>query len=846
MSCIEVIDDLSRSIDDVNTEILKNMIDEKTSYADVCIKPNLTYEHYFKSLKQRWERIINDYLNKPEKCSSGVMNVLFMYDVVSKLNEQRIATQKSGPSTNILETVGNLTPRHVEALAYDKMVDTALDMIRSDSSPDFTMDVDMVKTMKNLASVLGENCSCQMLDIFNIIMSKYKSRYAKKLEGKSREESIDILKRDYEYIKDAVIRYGNSFKYAVDGAVQDTSNNVGEIGEEPKQNTTGNSMDVLNFSIEAEMGRLIPDELGSLKAFFIKVISRYYNNLHPIIWAQIFRSMINNIFVDLPMTPAELFSFSSKYLLLNSGPFILKILQMIRPVLSDDLAARYNLTKLSYPLLEQHQVDLILKKVVVDYDMLKITYNKSASVGHVCIGYDVRRPDDKFVIKIIKPLAVAQSCWEYSILKDLFPKGSCEDSFIKNTLRSNGAEMNVANEITNLERGNANYTTDYNTEFGIDIDASLTTITHKKGIVKDNTWYALAMSLAPGIPLADLVESNMLENDTKFRANLHRCLDLLVTKFFYVLISQGFYHGDLHAGNIFYSFKNRQMTMIDFGAMGDIDLFKNDETTATLLLIIVMSINYDYDGILDVLTDILNSKCADDKSVYIDKNSEEYKQFKVLLVEHKLKNILNAEKEKELSTRYLEDLESDLRLDSEKIDDTLHILKPDTEVEDREPSIYDELERTPETKEIVVENRDILPQFTEVLGETDSISFAGVMQLIVKFYASSGVNIAIKFAELNELQKAYALLLGVLAKTGYSSYRMGMAIKTGVLSWGHLPKLLNVATTYKVISAYRNESSKYGELKEMLEEAKKEWILSRARRMVRTNERRSKYNEKRI
>ncbi|VBB18708.1 putative protein kinase [Yasminevirus sp. GU-2018] len=816
MSCLDVVNNLVDAVSGVNTEITVHMTNEGVRYDDACIRPDITFDFFFTSLKSKWERTINDYINKPEKCPSNMQSILLLYEVASKLN-----TGLGGQGTDVVNRLGSMTPQQLEQMAYDKVVDKALDILKGTSANTFIMEKDMVKTLKNLASILGDNCQCQMIDIFTFVMNKYKTRYAKKLEGKTREESISIIRQDYEYIKNTVMMFGSTFNIDKTGTTE-----------------SGGVSLSMNFSIESELDKLIPNELGTMKVFFIKVIARYFNNLHPIIWAQIFKGLMGNIFNDLPMTPAELFSFVSKYLLLNAGPFVLKILQMIRPILSDELASKYNLTKLTYPLLEKNQVDIILKKVVKDYDMLKITYNKSASVGHVCIGYDVRRPNDKFVIKIVKPLAIAQSCWEYQVLHDLFEKGSCEDSFIKNTLRSNGREMNVANEIANLERGNKHYTTDYNTEFGLDIDAKLTTIAHLPGVVNDSAWFALAMTLAPGIPLADLVESKMLEADTKFRAHLHRCLDLLVVKFFYVLISQGFYHGDLHAGNVFYSFAKRQLTMIDFGAMGDIDLFANDDTTTNLLMIIIMSINYDYDGILDLLTDVLNSRCTSDKESFISKDTEAYREVKKELVAHRIKNMVNADKEKKKATKYLEDLDSDHRLSAEAIPDTLSTLKPDSEVEDREPSIYDDLDRVPESKETVVENRDILPVFTEILGDSESISFAGVMQIIVKFYAKSGVNIAIKFAELNELQKAYALLLGVLAKTGYNSYRMGMAIRSGVLSWGHLPKLLNVATTVGVVKSYWDESSKYKSLMSTIEEERASYLLKKQQRNERLAKRR--------
>lgn len=843
MDCLDIVNNLVGAISTVNTEITEHMTNVDVKYDDVCIRPNITFDFFFTSLKSKWEKTINDYLNKPEKCSANIQNILFLYDVVSKLNINSASDANANTNayaSNVINKIGSMTPAQLESFAYDRLVDKALDILKGTSENKFVMEKDMITTLKNLASLFEDNCQCQMIDIFTFIMNKYKTKYAKKLDGKSRDESIAIIKKDYDYLKNIVAMFGKKFN--VNNNVNDNVNNVNA--------NVKNETSLLNFSIESELDNLIPNELGTMKVFFIKVISRYFNNLHPIIWGQIFRGLMENIFIDLPMTSDELFSFASKQLLLNAGPFVLKILQGMTPMLSDETVSKYNLKRLTYPLLEDNQVDIILRKVLLEYDMFKITYKKSASVGHVCIGYDVRRPNERFVIKIVKPLAIAQSCCEFDVLHNTFEKGSCEDAFIKNTLRANGKEMNVVNEIENLDKSNKHYTTNYNSEFGIDIDAKLTTIAHKPGIIKEGTWFALALTLAPGIPLNDLIETKLLETDTKFRAHLHRCLDLLVNKFFYVLISQGFYHGDLHGGNVFYSFKKKQLTMIDFGAMGEIDLFANDDTTSNLLMIIIMSINYDFDGIFDLLTDVLNSKCIKDginNESFIDKNSESYMQLKKELIIHRIKNTMNAKKEMEKTTTYLDDLASDKRLADESLQDvsssTLANLKPQTKAdeideineidEEREPSIYDELERVPEAKEVVVENVNSLPQFTEILGDSESISFAGVMKLIITFYAKSGVNVAIKFAELNELQKAYALLLGVLAKTGYSSYRMNMAIRSGVLNWGHLPKLLNVATTVNILRSYRSESSKYKSLISSIEEEKTKYLLAKQQRMSR-------------
>ena len=74
-NCMDVIDNLVKSIDIVNTDLITNMTASNVKYEDVCIKPNLTFDFYHTSLKTRWENIINDYISKPDKCTSNFQNI---------------------------------------------------------------------------------------------------------------------------------------------------------------------------------------------------------------------------------------------------------------------------------------------------------------------------------------------------------------------------------------------------------------------------------------------------------------------------------------------------------------------------------------------------------------------------------------------------------------------------------------------------------------------------------------------------------------------------------------------------------------------------------------------------
>ena len=247
---------------------------------------------------------------------------------------------------------------------------------------------------------------------------------------------------------------------------------------------------------------------------------------------------------------------------------------------------------------------MLLNKILVNKEF-KIIRHVSASVGHVCI---IEQDKKKFVVKFIKPLSIVQSCWEYKTLIDAFKENEqneCNIKFIKNMLINNGKEMNVSGEIQNLKDGNKYYTCDYNNVFGQNVNMKLTTITNIDGVIVPN-WYSLVMSLAPGVPLSTFLEpKDLLKKDTVFRAMLHRGLDLLVFKFFYTIIDKGFYHGDLHAANIFFSYKDSQITLIDFGAVGHIDLF-NDPNVEDILSVVFMLVFNDYDGILDKIAEIAN------------------------------------------------------------------------------------------------------------------------------------------------------------------------------------------------------------------------------------------------
>lgn len=765
-SCIRLFFNLSTSIDKINYDVIDHMTDSDMMYNWACIKPNLSYDYFFSRMKTEWENIVSNHVSDNSDCSSSLNRLLSL----THLEEIKTKIESGGIDDLVLESIASF-------------------IVNSDTNH-FTLDKNFSKSLFELISLLRRHCSCQIPLIFKYVTTKYLTKYKNQFKGLTVGDAKTKLKEELNKFK--------TYLSTLDQQAVETNQTA--ITKNIANRLTG----LYEFSMEHELNTLIPESLGSLKRFFIKVISTYYNNLHPVVWAQIIKQMVNNVFVDLPFSTTEWFAFSSKYVLLNSGPFILKILQMIRPFLSTELAAKYNLTKLTYPQLTSDQVNNVLRKVVNGWNMYNIITNVTASVGHVCIVNRTDRPDDVFIIKIIKPLSIVQSCWEYKTLYNLFPENTCESDFVRNMLESNGRELNVNGEISNLSKGHEYYTSDYRTIIGENINATLTAVQNKPGIIDNSKcWYALTMTLAPGVPLSYLVERDMLLKDTHYRAKLHRCLDLLIYKFFSTIVQYGFYHGDLHAGNIFFSFEQEQMTLIDFGAVGEIDLFSKDQSIRDLLEIIIMSVFYNYDDMFDKMTTLLNTKC--NGKDLIDMKSDPYIQMRKVLTEIKEHNIRNHAIEKQNTDEYKEGIFSSKRISDENN-------YPRTNKHNRfvsRESIYSYLEYERKGREDVSLNTQELPQFSKQ-NKPVTIGFAKILESIFTFYASNGTNVAIKFSEFYEFQKAYGLLLGVLHKTGYSPFRTNIVIRKSIVNWSTLlPKITHVDTITHLIQVYWRESNKY-------------------------------------
>jgi len=853
-----LLEKLINVIDETNEELIKNVI--STEYSFACVKQNVTYEAYYTILSNKWNKIIDEIVSDKDSCMT--ISELYYGEKISK-QISNISADSFKTTDSVINNVKsyftkffNETNKKDDAI-NNIMFDALTDLLVTDN---IYIDTNIMNTLMNLGNLIKTRSICWVWDIIILCASsKIKTEFPmyNKDSLEQKKQVNQMLRSYFEQIKSILqimdkSRINNFFNKNLEIISSDLTHSYSMSKVKPSNNDLNTSF------IEKELNIMIPDTIGPLKCFFVDLIQYYYSTdvLHPIIWAQILRDMFINFLKNPPMSETEVFQFFSKHLLLNSGPFILKILQQVRPIMSEAQRKTYNLSKLTYPKMTKPQYTLILSKVVKNWDLYEFLFDASASVGHVFfVQHSLTM--EKCVVKVAKPLSIIQSCYEYSKLNNFFETGTLEQHFVHNMLYSTGKELQAQNEIININRGHKLYTMNYNQLYNnTDINASLTTITVKENIIIDNCWFALSMTIAPGIPLSKLLETqgtNNLSIDTPYRAYLHRCFDLLVFKFFSNIIKNGFYHGDLHSGNVYFSFtdepkREAQITLIDFGAVGTIDIFNNDPDINDLIKIIIQSVFYNYDNLFDTLTDLLNRKSIN--SGVIDKTSEDYKTFKNKLKKIRVTNIYNSTKNAKIDEIYTKScLTNKARISKETLIHENHTKNVAKEKNMQHAKCYYSLNNNSSTnttkqEDTIKKSIDSLYDYVDIhnyvtknsepVGQIDNteplpaydcnidtssniISFTEVMNMIMEFCTKSNVNIPITIPDLYELFKAYILINGLATQINYDSLRMSIVINKILYEYENITNVIkHPSVALKMYSIYSTENKKHNELLEQI------------------------------
>jgi len=700
--CFSILGEMADQVSELNFGMVKNFVDESMRYHIVCVRPDVTYEQYYSLLKSSWEKILGRIAHAPEGCRN-VERILSFLEILMEDNDIRI----------ILE-------------------DLALEYLSGNGTEPY-ISRNFLDTLINIFRQLKQYCWCHILDVYMYMLGE---GYFASLRKLGREERRQRVRQDIFNLWEKLENIDHDIVGWFNKIIRDIRTLL--IGS------------LSGGLVRKELGELLPETIGPLKEVITKILEVYYTKLHPIVWAQIYRSTVQNLRKKIPRE--KLVSFFVGQILLNSGPFILKILQLVRPALSKEVLERYNLGKLVYPMLEEREVDLMLDSAVLDRKLYDIEKNYAASIGHVVI---VRRVDTnkRFVVKLVKPISIVQSCWEYRTLYNIVedPDGK---NFIRSLLISTGKELNMTNEAENIRIASEYYPENYSV-LNLDVPMRLLTVEYLPDVVRPDVWYALAMTLAEGIPLSKLVEAeNIQYKNTKYIARLYRGLDLLVYQFFKVLVHDKFYHGDLHAGNIFYSDKQGTITLIDFGTIGRINIFEDELEMRTILDIIIKIAFQNYDGILDSLMNMISQKWFEKiKNLRID-------EFKQELLEYHLYSIKTGKIWHQKSREILS-----------QIFDMSRVIQEGFQTGGA--NIYQNLEyKEPEKEKIILDGHLEGLEFPKNLYP----SLSWIILRIFEFFSTNGIILSFSFVRLYSLQKAILLLMGVLESLEYPFVRFGYVI----------------------------------------------------------------------
>ena len=71
--------------------------------------------------------------------------------------------------------IKSLTPEKIRGVAEDQLIEAIKYLVTNENDSSFLMSEDIRTTLKNLSIAFGENCHCQIVDIFTFILKKYQS-----------------------------------------------------------------------------------------------------------------------------------------------------------------------------------------------------------------------------------------------------------------------------------------------------------------------------------------------------------------------------------------------------------------------------------------------------------------------------------------------------------------------------------------------------------------------------------------------------------------------------------------------------------------------------------------------
>lgn len=798
-SYFAILDKIETSLNRVDRKLSVDMFRGEMKYTDICARSDVSLAEFVHGLHREWSDILSSLkgVDCPlvAKLRSGAYQsrALDVDTVESRIRELSDTDVKAlvaeVSNIEVKQLAKNTTPADAKAIALravrKQTVAEMLPVLLRNKISRTLDDGPMIVT--DMVRYLREVGNCRAVDISAEMLQLYTDKYVRNMSPTAVKESLPVVLEQ----------------------IEQTINALTLVGEH--ENTIRIR---LSFGVRRHLEELIPDSMGKFKEFVVKIISDYYEKVHPIVAAHMLCGITRSFTKELPTEVGGLASLFYRQTLLNSGPMILKLLQMVNAALDTATKRKYGLLTLRYPIIPRDTMDEIMQNILLQPHYCERIVDFSASVGHVRkYKWTNYLPQDEreatFMIKVIKPVTSAlTACWEYELLSRIFPRGSDEDNNVRAMLVSNGEELDLTQEAKYMKEGHKKYTCTYAKVFKVDLDMTLTTIREIPGILRSGVWQGIAMEVAKGMSVASILEEPKYLARGQFEAALHRGMDLLVNRWIFTIINDGMYHGDLHAGNIFFSFEDRVMTIIDWGAVGVIDVFARSKALNLLRHIVIYAIWDNFAAIMNDITAYLN----DSGFPKIDKKSDEYDELQRELKSWQLKNIKLSRQSVSASDQYT-DIFGPRRIDSEKHSTckrsavrtsskekmniySYYDVKHDTQCEMRAPNV-----EMPVLWGVEQTNND----------EEESMDLSAALNKLFQFYTTQNINLQSRFPELVTFQKAYALLVGVMKQINYNPFRFKTAVEKAALSWQHLPRLINIDVILRMAALFMSEKKLYNE-----------------------------------
>ena len=372
------------------------------------------------------------------------------------------------------------------------------------------------------------------------------------------QSNLRSILKDYSQNIESIRQFGNPTKEQwnfesvfLKAALRDTSLYINEFLTSFKLTEHTNINDVLLGEGGMNLDRVPP----AFKILIEKAILTYFDRIDNFIKKDILAGYIE-VHPDDQQNAMKI----TLICLMNSGPILQKLIQLasdnfdnpdIKIVLQ---ALKNNIRRMTPEELHQSQLAAFsnqISKMFVSFDKTAIA---AASVGQVHSAYikSGKHSQREVIVKLKRFRVDVKLSHEYRFLDLVQEEDPTLKGYLEDVKAQVAEELDYAAELRNLVLGAKYYESK---RHGILVVGAL-------GAYPPVLPSAIVMEKAEGKALTDIDGSITPRDICTLLSRLHTFLGLW---FWESLLGSGFFHGDGHAGNLYFDKKSKALTIIDFG-----------------------------------------------------------------------------------------------------------------------------------------------------------------------------------------------------------------------------------------------------------------------------------------